>query len=673
VESSQATKSSSWYWVAAAAILLVAAFLRLWQISQVPPGLYSDESYTLLQAEQIAQGGWWPVFITGNNGYEPMIVYLAALCLKLLGPVTWAGRLATAWAGILGVAATIRCGIEMFPGRPTGLLAGAVLAGLFMHVDFSRFGVEPVLAATAAALFTAAFWRALRTGSLWSFAVAGVCLGLGLYTYRAFRLFPLVPLVCFGAVWMAGRTPLALARRLLLKGSILTAGIALVVFAPLGIFFLRNPEWFAVRLQETAIPMQTVASGLRGLVSNAAVTIGGLFLKGDVIWRHNLAGRPALDIFQAVFFMLGVAIMIRQWSKPQTWTLWAWLLVGLLPSVLTIDAPHFGRMLMATPALALVAGLGMEVAWRRLPRRAGPCLVVILLGCSIALTARDYFVVWAARPEVYEMFNAREAWAARALQQAPSGASLYASSFRRPNYQYPEFSTTVDYLIGPEAKRDLRTFYGQTCLVMPSQTKTTTVYAIPAAERATTLQSLVAVFPAADCSLESILDDVPDTYVCQVAAGQTAKVPMAVASAVTFGGFVRLEGYTLSAESLHPGETLQATLLWKAASVSTVPFKAFVHLVGPPKANGSVLYAQEDNQPCAGSYPTWWWRPDELVLDTFPVRLPADMPPGIYTLLAGWYDDATEGGSGARVAAVGSEGQNLGDSAPLQQIQIRNP
>jgi hypothetical protein len=57
---------------------------------------------------------------------------------------------------LIGVAATIRAGIEMFPRQGVGWLAGAVLAALFWNVDFSRFGSQPILAATAAAAAMAA-------------------------------------------------------------------------------------------------------------------------------------------------------------------------------------------------------------------------------------------------------------------------------------------------------------------------------------------------------------------------------------------------------------------------------------------------------------------------------------------------------------------------------------
>jgi len=147
------------------AVLLLAAVFRLWQIATLPPGLNSDEAFHLLNAHLIATGQAFPIYITGNNGNEPLFAYLSAINLLILGPVTWAGRLASAWGGLLSVAATIRLGNEMFPRRNVGWLAGAALATLFWNIDFSRLGIQPILAATAAAATMAALWRGARTGS----------------------------------------------------------------------------------------------------------------------------------------------------------------------------------------------------------------------------------------------------------------------------------------------------------------------------------------------------------------------------------------------------------------------------------------------------------------------------------------------------------------------------
>jgi 4-amino-4-deoxy-L-arabinose transferase-like glycosyltransferase len=654
-------------------VLLIAAFMRLWRISQIPPGLHGDEAYHLLQAQLILAGKSLPIFITGNNGYEAMVVYLVAIPLAILGPITWAGRLAMAWAGIIGVAAAIRCGKEMFPGRWTGTFAGLVLATFFWNIDYSRFGSQPILAAVIAAGAMAALWRAARTGRRWSYAVAGACLGLGLYAYVAFRIFLFIPAGTLLAIWVSRRLARGSDHRSVLIGGLLAGATALLVFAPLGWFFIQHPDLFLNRFQETTVPLAAQAGTIKSLLSNTQITFGSLFFKGDANWRQNFAGRPALDVVQAVFFLLGLAVLIWRWRQPQSWTLWLWLIVGFVPSILTVETPHFGRTTIVTPAIALIAALGMELALRWLPRQKGRWAVGLALVLSIGLTTREYFVLWANQPEVFAAFEGQVAWAGRALQSAPTGAALFAVPFPRPSFEYPEFDSTLDYLIGPAAKKDFRTFQGQTCLVLPSQTSVPTVYAIRADEDHTTLPALKAAFPAGTTTQMNLLGNKVDTSVFHVPAGQTPLVPVAVSKPVVFGDMVRLVGFTLKALTLKPGETIHLTAVWKAASISQVPYKVFVHLIGPPKADGNILYAQADQQPCADSYPTWWWHPGELIVDAYSLPLAADTPPGAYSLQIGWYKDPNVDPSAERLTAVDAAGQALGDSVHLEQIVVAAP
>src|SRR5258708_6084631 len=184
------------------AVLLLAAGLRLWRIADLPPGLHHDEAFHLLQAQQIANGEALPVYITGNQGNEPLFAYMAAVAIRVLGPVSWAGRLVAAGFGILAVALTIRAGNEMFPGRAVGAAAGLLLAGWYWPVAMSRWGSQPILSAAASAGAVAFLWHGMRTGRWWAYGVAGLCLAAGLWAYAVFRLFPVVLVIAVLAGWL---------------------------------------------------------------------------------------------------------------------------------------------------------------------------------------------------------------------------------------------------------------------------------------------------------------------------------------------------------------------------------------------------------------------------------------------------------------------------------------
>src|SRR5512139_4254681 len=94
--------------------LLIAAFLRLWQLDTLPPGLHYDEAADTIIAQQIARGESAPIFVAAYTGKEVLFFYWAAAWMKLIGPSLFAMRLAAALLGVLTVAVTYRVVYEMF-------------------------------------------------------------------------------------------------------------------------------------------------------------------------------------------------------------------------------------------------------------------------------------------------------------------------------------------------------------------------------------------------------------------------------------------------------------------------------------------------------------------------------------------------------------------------------
>ncbi len=86
-----------------------------------------------------------------------------------------------------------------------------------------------------------------------------------------------------------------------------------------------------------------------------------------------------------------------------------------------------------------------------------------------------------------------------------------------------------------------------------------------------------------------------------------------------------------------PGTTVSIPLRWLAVAAPNADDTVFVHLVD---ANGK-LAAQADGPPLAGRYPTSAWDAGELIDDTRQLPLPANLPPGRYTVQVGWYLPST--------------------------------
>jgi Dolichyl-phosphate-mannose-protein mannosyltransferase len=103
-------------------------------------------------------------------------------------------------------------------------------------------------------------------------------------------------------------------------------------------------------------------------------------------------------------------------------------------------------------------------------------------------------------------------------------------------------------------------------------------------------------------------------------------------SGALFGETIRLVGFDL-AGTPKAGEKLNLTLYWRGEKPISEDYTIFVHLLD--KDNNKV--AQRDTQPRYGALPTTKWETGALFDDNQSLDLPADLPPGNYTLVIGIY------------------------------------
>jgi hypothetical protein len=95
---------------------------------------------------------------------------------------------------------------------------------------------------------------------------------------------------------------------------------------------------------------------------------------------------------------------------------------------------------------------------------------------------------------------------------------------------------------------------------------------------------------------------------------------------------IRLVGYTLPL-ALYAGQAVPITIVWQALTPISTDYTVFLHLRDP--AGRTV--AQLDYRPFEGAYPTSHWLPGSTVAETRQWQLPADLPPGPYTVQTGLY------------------------------------
>ncbi|MCS6802684.1 MAG: glycosyltransferase family 39 protein [Chloroflexota bacterium] len=445
--SAPAPRSYRWLLIG---ILLVAALLRLPALDAAPPGINNDVAYDAVDGLKILQGDlrlWFP----GNFGREPAEMYLLAASSFLFGRNEIAIRFPTAAAGLLTVAAAAPLAFRLFRARPdaraVALLAAAVMAVNFWHLFWSRIGFRAILLPLA--LVIACWWLARAyDGDRRGWAAAGAALGASFYTYTAARIVPMLAALIVAADLLFDR---ASAQARLGGWARLVAVMALVAL-PLGVYFAIHPDEFFSRIgqllpfeNERALPVPPPPPE-RAVVGTLAMFVGD----GGSNWVLSLPGRGVFDLAVLPFFLLGVGAALARFTRRGERWLLLWLAVFLLPAILAREGhPNYGRAIGSLPPAMLLAALGMADAgrlaarWMRQPHLLAGAAAV-LLAISGAVTAQDYFRVWANHPEVVRAFGVPIARIAKAANAARDGRAvlLLANPARGEAFSYRAF----DYL-----------------------------------------------------------------------------------------------------------------------------------------------------------------------------------------------------------------------------------
>ena len=460
---------------------LAASLLRLYRLSEVPPGIYLTEGIHGVNALQVLRGEH-AVFFPDDYGRAGMIIYAVALTTSLLGRTMLAVRLPAALASTGTVLAVFWLGHTLFgrdeSGRSTpwrGLLIGAVSAGLLAvsisQVVLGRTAFRGNFLPLLLCLCLALLWRGWRERSRWQVVLAGVCAGLLPYTYTPSRFVPFLFLL-FGLSFLL---PLGNFTREKARADLpwagLFLGVAALVAAPILIHFALYPEHFFMRSNQLLVLRQDhgLAASLAAFARNAWDHLLSFGFRGDPNMRHNFPGQPLLNPYEAFFFWLGVGMTLLRWkSRPSYRLLFLWLGILLLPAMLSRDrtVPHFLRMVGAAPAIYLLTGVGLWESFSFLKKRyfresgSRPAVLVAAAAGALILAQgvmsyRTYFEKWVAVPEMADAYDLEWIELARVLNGLPSDAdaAYLVPTFHSPySFEYLYQGKSPAHLLHPSAR-----------------------------------------------------------------------------------------------------------------------------------------------------------------------------------------------------------------------------
>lgn len=675
-------------------IILLAFFLRVWQLPTIPPGLWYDEAYYAMDAAWLLDGGPWQLFFAGNNGREPIFIYLQALFIGIFGAQPLTSRLLGPLLGTLTAPLVYilarrlsRSFINHYPlpaprlNSPTiildlpqwfSYLAAAGLATSFWHVSLSRGGFRGILLPLAATLIFYAFWRGWQERSRYWMGLAGLSLGLSQYTYLSARTLPLVFAV-FAAAWTALHWRDRARRTTLWLELVGMAVISALVFAPLGWIFYQNPPLFSARTGDVLFTPATPAELWQHLAEAIRLFVDG----GDPNWRHHLPGRPMLGWLGWLGFWPGFIICLRQLRRDVSLFLVIALLTLFMPALLAVPPIHALRLSALLPIYYLTFAWGLigliQLTLRKLSSttqssmstratRSGwaisPRLLVVglivIMALETSLTIFDYFFRWAKAEETYIEYNGPLVdFVNHVIDQTTQNAVIIPFQL----YVHPTTRYLLhDHFTEQVAPANLR---GPTQLVsIPNEFQILNVGNIPGTPAWVWLAQNPGKSGAAYVSrparleeqsyLKSVMAEViPEIFKDRLGRelaqlrrldNPAPLVPLFTQTApqrslsLNWANLVQLEGYEVSPPVVQPGQPLSLNFYWHSFTDKTFDQSLFLQLID---AAGNPINQWEGD---AFREDMYRWRPAGILPSQHTLWLGAQTPPGPYLVRLGFFN-----------------------------------
>lgn len=409
----------SWELAAFLAIWLLGCCLLFYRLPEVPDEMISDHVEKLLDIQGVFDGRY-KIYSAGFSGSEMTYFYLSAVLVAAgLGYTYMALKVGAVLIGVFAIPATFALTRVWF-GAPVALATAFFVAVSRWYLVASRGGFRYVFSPVFAALTGLFLLRALRYRQRNDFLLLGFVLGVGMYTYTAFRIIPLAVAACLWVELLLDitRRPDGWERaRRTIVNALLAAVVVLLVCLPLGRFALEHPDDFwrrsvtRVSSAERSLPGDPLTLFLHN-VRNASLMFN---YRGDIDWTYNVPFAPAFDYVTGACFFLGTVYALYRLLAHRE-RVYGYLLVilfvALLPSILSLafpnENPAIRRTSMALPIAALLAALPVGVLMQSARRLLPPGTAVIALMLILVplgghvwwLNHQNYFVDFARQYKI---------------------------------------------------------------------------------------------------------------------------------------------------------------------------------------------------------------------------------------------------------------------------------
>lgn len=412
----------------AAAVILVAIFLRFFQLTKVPPALYQDETaigynaYSILQTGKDEYGITFPLYFRSFGDYKlPVYIYTTVISEKIFGLTEFAVRFPSAFSGVLSVIGIMLLANLLTKNKTISLISGLLLSINPWSLQFSRAAFEVNMAVMFLTFATYLFVRSVYHRKKILFLFSLVLFALSLYSYNVSRLF--IPVfVLFLFFWFRKQSILGEKKFIiivLLFSIVLILPFLVTFFSPSGVASassnlivgidskMRTVEIRSYILS-TPLIFQKILYGRISIIVyqfflNLATIINGnfFFANGANNLNHGISNFGLFYLFEFPLLCIGIFSVIKN-KKKKFAVLFVWLILAYGILALSKDLMATRAFFLVIPFEVFIAyGMSIVIASIQLLPKNKKIIISALISIFVLYSMQFYFISYYYRYPIY--------------------------------------------------------------------------------------------------------------------------------------------------------------------------------------------------------------------------------------------------------------------------------
>jgi hypothetical protein len=354
-------------------IIFIAAILRIYKVTQVPPGLYMDEvaigvdAASVLYTARDQYGNNLPLFFKSYGDYKlPVYIYSTSLAILLFGNTDFSVRFTSILFSILTIPMLfllLKKILEMDHLENHKYIKYLPLTSAFLlaisnwHIHFSRAGFEAIPALFLYLLSIYLAMLGIKNKKYVIFSLMILCLTL--YTYNSYRIIAPITFILYLHLWFTKKDY----KKILLSFILFIFLILPVVsfsFTKEGTARLNQTSTFAK--YENSSPIEKLyiypSIYLKNYISYFSSPY--YFVRGDDYGRHQVQGLSVLLKWQIPFLLIGGYLLFALKKTYLKKIVLFLLFVSPLAASFTLPSPHALRSLTLVIPLIIICAIGIS-------------------------------------------------------------------------------------------------------------------------------------------------------------------------------------------------------------------------------------------------------------------------------------------------------------------------